>query len=189
MTRITRTGGTLIVLALLGLFPWATLLQGQDFKAEQPVAMTAPGQAPEIAMVNLLAKQLNLKIKSDPMLPPEELVGVKTLILILGASGKGLGEAGVDLRSETRRAQALISAAKRRGIKLIGMHLGGVMRRGENSQVMIDAAAASLDFLVVRSDGNKDGLFTKMAKDQKIPLVQVEKTLQVGEVLKKIFTL
>jgi hypothetical protein len=161
----------------------------QEFRARQPVAMTNPGQSAEIAMVDLLAKRVKLPIKSSRFLEPAELSGINTLILILGASGKGLGEAGVDLPSEVRRARALIAAAKKSGIKLIGVHLGGVARRGENSQVMIDAVASQMDCLVVRSDGNKDGLFTKVASANRIPLFQVEKTVEVAELLKQFFSL
>ena len=54
---------------------------------------------------------------------------MKTLIIIIGVSGKGLGEAGVKIEKEVERAKALIAACKEKGIKIIGMHLGGVERR------------------------------------------------------------
>jgi len=159
------------------------------FTCEVPVAVTAPGQSPEIAIVNLLAKRINLEIKSDPFLKPEALNGFKTLIIIIGGSGKGLGAAGVDLQEEVKRANELIATCKEKGIKIIGMHLGGEERRGSNSQVMIELVTPICDYVVVRSDGNKDGVFTKICTEKKIPLVEIEKTLEVTNILKTVFKL
>jgi len=160
-----------------------------SFTAQTPVAMTAPGQSPEIAIVKLLAKRINLEIKSDPFLKPEELEGFKTLIIIIGGSGKGLGAAGVDIGEEVERAKNLIAVCKEKGIKIIGMHLGGETRRGTNSQIMIELVTPNCDYVVIREDGNKDGIFTKICSEKKIPLTEIEKTLQVTDILKAVFQL
>ena len=159
------------------------------FSAETPVAMTAPGQAPEIAIVSLLARRMSFEIKSENFLKPESLEGMKTLILILGASGKGLGAAGVDLQEEVKRANELIAACKAKGIKIIGMHLGGADRLGENSMVMLNVVTPKCDYVLVRSDGNKDGLFTKICSENKIPLTEIEKTTDATDVIKAVFGL
>jgi len=159
------------------------------FTCEIPVAMTAPGQSPEIAIVRLLARRMNFEIKIDNFLKPEGLNGIKTLIIIIGGSEKGLGEAGVNIQEEGKRANELIVACKEKGIKIIGMHLGGEGRRGANSQVMIELVTPNCDYVVVRSDGNKDGIFTKICAEKKIPLTEVEKTLEVTDILKAVFQL
>lgn len=159
------------------------------FTCEVPVAMTAPGQSPEIAIVSLLARRVKLEIKTDPFLKPEALNGFKTLIIIIGGSGKGLGAAGVDIEEEIERAKNLITVAKEKGIKIIGMHLGGETRLGANSQIMIELITPKVDYVVVREDGNKDGIFTKICLENKIPLTEIEKTLQVTDVLKALFQL
>jgi hypothetical protein len=159
------------------------------FTCEVPVAMTAPGQSPEIAIVNLLARRINLELKSEPFLKPEELEGFKTLIIIIGGSGKGLGAAGVDIEEEVKRSKNLIAVCKEKGIKIIGMHLGGETRRGANSQIMIELVTPKCDYVVVREDGNKDGVFTKICSENKIVLTEIEKTLQVVDVLKALFQL
>ncbi len=159
------------------------------FTAETPVAMTAPGQSPEIAIVSLLARRINFEIKTDNFLNADGLEGMKTLIIILGASGKGLGEAGVNIQEEVTRAKALIAVCKEKEIKIIGMHLGGAERRGENSQVMIDLVTPICDYVVVVSDGNKDGIFTKICEEKKIPLVEIEKLNEVTDILKTVFQL
>jgi len=160
-----------------------------SFTAETPVAMTAPGQSPEIAIVSLLARRMNFEIKKDNFLDVDGLEGIKTLIIILGGSGKGLGSAGVDIQSEIQRAERLIAACKEKNIKIFGMHLGGENRLGANSMVMIDLITPNCDFVLVRSDGNKDGIFTKICTDNKIPMLEIEKTLQTTDIIKAVFQL
>ena len=157
------------------------------FSAETPVAMTNPGQSPEIAIVGLLARRANIEITTENFMKVEGLEGMKTLILIIGASGKGLGSAGVDLNSEVNRAKSLIQTAKEKGIRIIGMHLGGSERRGENSMVMIDLITPECEYVVVREDGNEDGYFTKLCEDNNIPLTLLTKTTEVTGVLEALF--
>ena len=49
----------------------------------------------------------------------------KTLILAVGGSSKGLGAAGIDADQELARTDALISAAKEKGIIVLALHTGG----------------------------------------------------------------
>ena len=159
------------------------------FTCKFPVAMTAPGQSPEIAIVQLLARRVKLEIKTNPFLKPDALNGFKTLIIIIGGSGKGLGAAGVDIEEESKRAKDLIAICEEKEIKIIGMHLGGETRRGASSQIMIELVTPKCDYVVVREDGNKDGIFTKICSENKITLTEIEKTLQVTDVLKALFQL
>lgn len=159
------------------------------FTAETPVAMTAPGQSPEIAIVDLLARRMNFEINTVYSLKPEGLKDMKTLIIIIGGSGKGLGEAGVNIQEEVKRANELIAVCKEKGIKIIGMHLGGAERRGANSEVMIELVTPICDYVVVISDGNKDGIFNKICSEKKIPLVEIEKIVEVTNILKTVFKL
>ena len=155
--------------------------------AELPVAMTCPGQAPEGQLVKLIFGRLKTPIQYDPFLEPKELGANKTLILILGGSGKGLGSAGVDLKDEMKRAEALIAEAGKRKIKLVGVHSGGEDRRGDVSTKLIDLIAPRTAFLVVREDGNKDGLFTKLSRERKIPLTVIKATQELTDVFKELF--
>lgn len=158
-----------------------------SFVAETPVAMTAPGQSPEIAIVDVVTRRFNLEIKIDEYLEPEGLSDIKTLMIILGGSGKGLGSAGVKLPEEIDRAKRLITECKEKGINLIGIHIGGAERRGESSQVMIDLITPECDFVVVRSDGNLDGVFDKICEENNIPFVEIERTPELAGIIKDIF--
>jgi hypothetical protein len=191
---MTTRRGVLLVGAVLLLSAWlgGSLLAQEikvPFTTETPVAMTSPGQSPEIAIVKLLARRINLEIESDPFMKPEALEGKKSVVIIIGGSGKGLGAAGVNIEEESERAEKLIAECKEEKIKIIGMHLGGSMRRGPNSAVMIDLVTPKCDYVVVREDGNEDGIFTNICSENKIPLTEIEKTTQVMDILKALFQL
>lgn len=157
--------------------------------AELPVAMTCPGQAPEGQLVKLIFGRLKTPIKYDPFLEPKDIGGNKTLIIILGGSGKGLGTAGVDLKDEMKRAEQLVTEAAKQKIKLVGIHSGGEDRRGEVSTKLIDLVAPKMNYLIVREDGNKDGLFTKLSNERKIPLTLIKATPELTDVFKELFRL
>jgi hypothetical protein len=46
-----------------------------------------------------------------------------------------------------------------------------------------------MQYLIVREDGNKDGLFTKLADRHKIPLTLIKATPEMSDVLKALFKL
>jgi hypothetical protein len=182
--------GIAILIALLAfpaVSPAANLPPGVS--AELPVAVTCPGQAPEGQMVKLILGRLKTPVKYDPFLEPKDITGNKTLIIILGGSGKGLGSAGVDLREEMKRAEALIAEATKQKIKLVGIHSGGEDRRGDVSTKLIDLVAPKMQYLIVREDGNKDGLFTKLAAQHKIPLTLIQQTQDLSDIFKALFKL
>jgi len=180
--------GMAILIALLA-FPAGAPAQKvpAGVSAELPVAMTCPGQAPEGQMVKLIFGRMKTPIKYDPFLEPKDLAGHKTLIIILGGSGKGLGSAGVDLRDEMKRAEALIAEATKLKIKLVGIHSGGEDRRGAVSTNLIDLVAPRMQYLIVREDGNKDGLFTRLAAQHKIPLTVIQQTQDLSGIFKELF--
>jgi hypothetical protein len=97
--------------------------------------------------------------------------------------------AGVDLRDEMKRAEDLIAEANKQKIKLIGIHAGGEDRRGEVSTKLIALVAPKVSYMIVREDGNKDGAFTKLSEQHKIPLTLIKATPELSEVFKALFKL
>jgi hypothetical protein len=157
--------------------------------AQLPVAMTCPGQAPEGQLVKLIFGRLKTPIKYDAFLEPKELAGAKTLLIIMGGSGKGLGSAGVNIQDEMKRADAILAEANKQKMKIVGIHTGGEDRRGEVSNKMIAVVAPKVHYMIVREDGNKDGLFTKLAEQHKIPLTLIQGTQELSDVFKTLFKL
>ncbi len=97
-------------------------------------------------------------------------MGVKTLFLAVGASLKGFGDAGITIKDELARAGHLLDAAKSRGILIVVLHMGGEDRRDALSNQLIELTAPRAQQLIIRDDSDADGLFAKIAKDNKIPL-------------------
>ena len=157
------------------------------FTAEAPIALTAPGQSPEYSIVHLLAQRIDLPLTIDLHLEAKGLEGFKTLIIIIGGSGKGLGAAGISFQDEAERAKELIATAQEKGIKIIGMHLGGETRRGPNSDGMINLITPKCNYVIVKADGNLDGIFTKICKENEIPLTEIEKSIELIDYPKALF--
>jgi len=154
--------------------------------AALPVVITSCGQSPDAKIVSLLSERINLQHTYDSLLKPEDMTGFKTLILVIGGSGKGLGAAGIDVPDEEARTDKLLARARQAKMYVIGMHIGGVDRRGPNSANFVPYAG-KVDYMIVKEDGNEDGYFTKLTAAKKIPLYTVKQTMEVVDVLKTIF--
>jgi hypothetical protein len=157
-------------------------------KAEAPVFITSFGQSQDANFVNLLSKRVKLEVAYRVYGQPEgdEWTKAKTLIAVLGGSSKGLGVAGLDVPTEKKRCDDIIALAREQKKYIIGMHIGGEDRRGPTSEAFIPYAG-SVDFMIVRSDGNKDGYFTKLCEEKGIPLHIIENTKEIEGILKEIF--
>ena len=68
------------------------------------------------------------------------------------------------------------------------MHIGGEDRRGPTSQDFVPYAD-QVDYMIVKSDGNQDGYFTRLCAAKNIPLYTIENTRDIEGVLKEIFGL
>ncbi len=171
------SGLCVLVIASLGSAPG-------PFTARLPMAITGSGQGPDALTVSRLSTRLKLVHTFDNHLTPDRLVGIRTLVLVLGASASGRDHAGID--TELTRVNALLSMAKDLGIAVIAVHLGGESRRGALSDRFIDPVVARADYLIVTEEGNRDGLFTQVSKARRVPLVIVEQSDEVGQELKAV---
>ena len=114
----------------------------------------------------------------------------KAVIVAIGASLKGMGASGLTVESEAARVRKLLEYCREKKILVIAIHVGGESKRGpagSDNERMIDAAAPLADFLIVTTDSNKDGRFTKIAQEKKIPLIQIEYALGLVDTLKQVF--
>jgi len=160
--------------AMLGTFP-------------QPGYITSAGQTSDAAIVKVLANtRLKLGFGYEISAKPQAFAGSKTLVLVLGASNKGLGAAGMSLDQELARVKAVIAQAQKDGMKIISMHTGGTARRGEASNKIIELCAPVSNIVIVVQGGNADGLFTDLCAKAGVPLVQVPSIAEAGNVLKSL---
>jgi hypothetical protein len=153
-----------------------------------PGLLTSVGQSSDIAIAKvLLNTQLKLGLDYKPLAQPGDLKGMKTLVVILGASSKGLGAAGLDMDKESARALALVKAAQEQGIRILAMHTGGEARRGQTSNDLIRLVVPEADYVIVVAAGNKDKLFNQLAAKRGVPVVEVEKMAAAGDAVKAVF--
>lgn len=114
----------------------------------------------------------------------------KTIMFAIGASLKGMGASGLTIEDEEKRLKEVIDHCKANKIIIVAVHIGGVSKRGApggDNERMIDAVAPFADYIIVAKDSNKDGRFTKIAKEKNIPLTEVEYALGVVDIMKQMF--
>ena len=114
----------------------------------------------------------------------------QAVVFAVGASLKGMGASGLTVESEVKRVTEIIQYCKQNKLAVIAVHPGGQSKRGapgSDNERMIDAVAPLADYIIVAKDGNKDGRFTKIAKEKGIPLSQVDYALGMVALLKKAF--
>ncbi len=151
---------------------------------DMPMLINPFGQSQDANFVNLLAKRSKLNSAYELYIFAKDVdwSKYKTLVVVLGGSGKGLGAAGLDVPGEVARCNGLIAEAKKNGVYIVGMHIGGADRRGPNSEAFLPYAGM-VDYMVVRADGNEDGYFTKLCGEKKIPLYTIQKTSDLRSAL------
>lgn len=182
----------ILIFAAMSLFAAGALWsQGYALKApiaQKPAFLTSVGQSADIEMVKVLLERISVPHKAEAQAKAGDLAGsgARTLILVLGGSTKGLGAAGISADAEIDRARALIAEAKKLGMTIIGLHVGGEARRGELSDKFIQTAVPACNYVVVVAEGDKDGLFDRLC-GLKIPLDKVERISKAVDPLQKAF--
>jgi hypothetical protein len=165
-------------------------------KAEAPILLTSCGQSPGVGMLSVILRKVGLVYDLNPLADPADLKAkpYKTLIVVMGASLKGMGAAGIAIEDELRRTGALIDEARKLKMKVIGAHIEGMKRRAQGADAgdttdeqSIDAVAPRADILLVWKDGNTDGRFTAIAKAKKLALIEFAKQLDMVKECETIF--
>lgn len=176
-------------------------------KTEIPVLITSCGQSPGASMVKALFMRLKLEAETkvyemrematanDLKAAKEAGTPFKSIIIVMGASLKGMGAAGISIEDEIDRTSKLMEEARSQGITIIGAHIEGLKRRaqgaapGDNTdELSIDAVAPHSDLLLINKEGNEDNRFTIISEEKNIPMIQVEKNLELLEKLKELFS-
>jgi hypothetical protein len=154
---------------------------------EQPLLITSAGQNAEVQIAAVLAKRTGLNYTLAKLATAKDLENMKTLVLVMGTSLKGLGAAGLDMDKERERVTGLVAAAQKRNIPILCLHLGGESRRGQQTDELISEFLPLARMALVVKSGNMDGIFTRICQEKNIPLVEVEKTVDVLAPLQKAF--
>ncbi len=200
-----RTGRWTFGMAATALFMFTGQgpLDAQDvpLTAEAPVLLTSCGQSPGPTRIQFFLNRLDIDHEFLDVVTAEELSAraqagspFKTVIIVSGASLKGMGAAGVSMREELIRTEALIAEARRQGLTIIGAHVEGMARRaqgaaaGDNSdEQSIDAVMPFADLLIVRQDGDEDRRFSIISENSGVPILLFEKNMEMRDVLEGVF--
>ncbi len=105
----------------------------------------------------------NATIERDALLEASDVPEGALVILVPGASSKGMGGAGVDQDDERVRAEGFGTRAQNGEITLVVIHSGGMTRRGTLSDPLIDAAIEHADLFMATTAGNDDEYLSDQA--------------------------
>ncbi len=202
MIRQDRWTVGLVALALVLVGgPRSLEAQEPEVTAEDPVLLTSCGQSPGPTFVRLFLGRLGLDFDLIERATAQDLMDrqeagnpYKSVIILTGASLKGMGAAGVSMREELIRTEALIAEARQQGMTIIGAHVEGMDRRaqaaapGDNSdELSIDAVMPFADVMVVRQDGDEDRRFSIISETIGVPLILFERNMEMGDAFGKVF--
>jgi hypothetical protein len=163
---------TAIIYCLMFLIPGIGIGNPEAIEPvfEQPILLTSAGQNAEVQLVSVLAKRAGL-----------------TYTLSIGASMKGLGAAGLDVKQEKTRITDLVKAAQDKKIPIFCLHLGGEARRGQLTDELITLLIPLSQAVIVVNSGNQDGIFTRLCEEHNIPLVGVNRVVDALKPIKDAF--
>ena len=157
-------------------------------KFQGPVLVTSFGQSTDGSMIEQVMKRLKtVAYTYNPTATSADLGGVKTVVIAVGNSTKGLGAAGISQDQETARAKEFMAAVKKAGVKVICCHIGGATRRGALSDAFADMVLPFSSYILVKEDGNEDGKFTSFAAANNIPITLVYGSKDTVDAFKQIF--
>jgi hypothetical protein len=153
---------------------------------ETPILVTSAGQSVDIKLAGVLLKRLGIEYDSNPRATSDDLEGIKTLIVVPGYSSKGLGAAGISRDDEMERVEALLAGAAEADIPVLALHLGGNARRGAQSDDFNARVVRASEMAIVVAQGDEDGFFTEISKEDGIPLTIVEMIADAMKPLEEI---
>lgn len=156
-------------------------------KIQEGVLLTNVGQSADTATIASLLTRANAAFDEEDLATADNLEGHGTLIVVAGASTKGLGSAGISQEEELARAKDLLAAADSKGMTIILAHIGGSGRRGSTSDLFIDVVKPYADYMLVVEDGNGDGYFTDYCAANNIPLTLVKSAKNASETISALF--
>ncbi len=166
----------------------AGVVSGQSTpKFSSPILITCTGQTPGSLTLKGFMDAVGIPSTHDEMVLPSKMGGYKTMVVVMGASLKGLGAAGIDQAEELERCEMIFKKAKDSGMKIVAAHIEGVARRNAIADKFITPFVPKADFLLVMDEGNQDGLFTKLSQQHNIPMVTFKDFSQLPSILMSMF--
>lgn len=143
-------------------------ISGEMPKIIGAVLVTSAGQGGDTQAMDTVLTKAGIEHTINSTATAADVAAAKTIFVVVGASMKGLGAAGVSVEQEIARAKAMLAGASDDAV-IICAHIGGDARRGETSDPFIDLVLPESDALLAVETGNADGKLTKMAQENNMP--------------------
>ena len=145
-----------------------TFVSGELPKISGPVLVTSAGQGGDTEAMDRVLQKAGIEHTLNATASASEVASAKTIFVVVGASMKGLGAAGVSVEQELARAKAALAGASEDAV-IICAHIGGEARRGDTSDPFIELVMPLSDALIAVEGGNADGMLTQLADQEGIP--------------------
>ena len=145
-----------------------TFVSGELPKIAGPVLVTSAGQGGDTEAMDRVLQKAGVEHTLNATASASEVASAKTIFVVVGASMKGLGAAGVSVEQELERAKAALAGASEDAV-IICAHIGGEARRGDTSDPFIELVMPLSDALIAVEGGNADGMLTQLADQEGIP--------------------
>jgi hypothetical protein len=157
-------------------------------KPGEPALIISAGQSPDgLILRTILTDRVTKEtVPYEKLAQPQDLEGIRTLIVSVGLSSKGLGAAGIDFDQEKARVRSVLETAEKDDIFVMLVHIGGTARRGAGSDEFARFVADYAHHVLVVKASNDDGFFTQLAKEKNIPLIEVDDRIAIGPPIKDL---
>ncbi|MCK8061071.1 MULTISPECIES: DUF6305 family protein [unclassified Fusibacter] len=116
---------------------------------QEPVVLTSFGQSADVALLKVLFEKEKVNFRYDPYVNAENLLDIKTIIAVVGASVKGLSSSGVKPEEELQRVDDMLLYANEYDLTLISVFRGGEFKKGDLTSKLISKVLSSADILIV----------------------------------------
>lgn len=174
-----------VVTLVLGVMMLSASVSAATLDA--PALITSAGQSPGALMLRVLGDRAGVDNTFDATGGPDALEGASSLIIVIGASMKGLGAAGIDVDDEFARILSLLERAQELNIPIVAAHVEGAPRRGATSDDLTTTILPYASYAIVRADGDDDGFFTDLAAEHGVTLEKVSATAEIAGVLEQLY--
>ena len=192
-TPFRRLAGAAAVAAGLALAAYtpaaAQVAPELKVQLDAPAMVTSIGQSLDAFSVQLAVKRAGVEPEYDAHMHPEDVTkgDAKTIFLAVGASVKGFGEAGISIEQEIARTNKIMDEAKKKGMKIVMVHLGGKDRRDDLSDQLIKLVAPRSDVIIVVPGSDDDKLIKTIADKGGIPYRTTASAITLAEDIKAAF--
>lgn len=140
---------------------------------KEPLLITSAGQATEGKVFSYITRDLHLEGDYRPRALASDLYDYNTLIIVAGYSPHGLNQTYRSIQEEKKRVNQLLNQAKKDGVPVILVHMGGAARDDEVTWNFIKNSMDKLDYVIgFRQMVQKEELVA-LAKDYQVPVTLV----------------